>query len=150
MGKTTIEYFVKEYGSIYGSSIVSFIFVIVLLFFDFSIGVWFLISLIGSYCITSIIRLVYYKPRPMSLEKKKNHLIERVVYSSFPSAHIQRAVLTTYFVYFLFKYFLIIGVILTIGVAVSRYIRKRHDWFDIAGGFILGVLYVVLFKTLIF
>ena len=102
-----------------------------------------LISLIlGIIIIISIAvftRTVYYKARPKELPH--NTWVERLEASSFPSIHAARS----WFLAFIFgNYFAstslwILFSSAALAICYSRYHRKRHDLWDLIGGFVLAV-----------
>lgn len=105
-----------------------------ILFYKLLFG--FLFTLIGVVAI----RMVYFKKRP----RPENHsnFIERMEASSFPSLHMARIVfLGLVFTALVQNSFLkIFLLVLVMAVAYSRIYLKKHDWWDLLGGLILGLI----------
>jgi len=101
-----------------------------------------------SFIIVALIRTCYFKDRP----KKKDYtnFIERIDASSFPSLHTGRAVFLAgiFMGFFKQNYFSTFLVIIAILIAYSRIHLKKHDWWDILGGVVLGL--VTLWVTFYF
>ncbi len=99
-----------------------------------------LFSLFFTGMITVIVRMFYFKDRPQKQEFE--NLFERIDASSFPSLHTAR---TVAMVLILLDYMQNNGVtVFLLGfsalVIYSRVYLKKHDWEDVAGGIILGVV----------
>ncbi|MEK6938928.1 MAG: phosphatase PAP2 family protein [Nanoarchaeota archaeon] len=89
--------------------------------------------------VTAIIRMIYHKERP--LKQEYHNWMERIDASSFPSMHAARAFFFSLTLTSFFKYELWISVFLialAILVSYSRIFLKKHDWWDLLGGIILG------------
>jgi len=103
-------------------------------------------GLIFSLAITVVIRLFYFKNRPS--KQTYRNLIEKIDASSFPSWHSARAVFlcllfVSYFNNNLLSVFLVVFAAL---VLYSRVYLRKHDWIDVIGGIVLGVVtYLVTF-----
>ncbi|MBI4981098.1 phosphatase PAP2 family protein [Candidatus Woesearchaeota archaeon] len=92
--------------------------------------------------ITSLIRVFHFKNRPAKQEF--HNFLERIDASSFPSLHTSRIVfMCTTLAYFFWNnyqnnyttaFFVLVAVI----VAYSRIYLKKHDWWDLLGGVVLG------------
>ena len=98
--------------------------------------------------IAILIRTIYYKARPKELPH--DTWLERLEASSFPSIHAARS----WFLAFLFgQYFAstklwILLSIAALAICYSRYHRKRHDLWDLLGGFGLAVIvFLVIGQT---
>ncbi|MBI2573070.1 phosphatase PAP2 family protein [Candidatus Woesearchaeota archaeon] len=85
-----------------------------------------------------IIRLIYYKDRP--LKQKHQNIIERIDASSFPSMHTARAIFLPIIFWNHLNNPLLQGlvVILALTVSYSRIYLQKHDWIDLLGGAVLG------------
>jgi len=94
--------------------------------------------------ITVLIRTFYFKNRP----NQQNHtnFIERIDASSFPSLHTGRTIFLALLFINFFKdnYVTIFLIIFAILVAYSRIYLKKHDWYDLMGGLVLGVVTYLL------
>ncbi|HLC58744.1 MAG TPA: phosphatase PAP2 family protein [Candidatus Nanoarchaeia archaeon] len=117
-----------------------YIFLLILSFFDFDIFIFLLLGFIITFGIALIIRLLYFKKRP--LKQTYANFIEKVDASSFPSLHVARSIFLTLVIhkffnnYFLSIFFLIIAIL----VAFSRIYLKKHDIYDVLGGLVLGII----------
>lgn len=94
-----------------------------------------------------LIRMFYFKNRP----KKENHtnLLERIDASAFPSLHTARIVFLAHLFssYFTNMYLTVLFTVTAALVSYSRIYLKKHDWMDVIGGIVLGVLtYFVIAK----
>lgn len=87
-----------------------------------------------------IIRIFYFKNRPK--KEAYHHLLERIDASSFPSLHTARIVFLAllFSSYFANQYLTILCSITAALVSYSRIYLKKHDWVDLAGGVVVGVL----------
>ncbi|HLD39863.1 MAG TPA: phosphatase PAP2 family protein [Candidatus Nanoarchaeia archaeon] len=101
-----------------------------------------LIPLIAGSVITAgvivLIRIFYFKNRP---KKETYHTFwERIDASSFPSLHTARIVFLAilFSAYFSNRYLSILCAITAALVSYSRIYLKKHDWWDLAGGVVLG------------
>lgn len=148
MGQSSINILVMKYGSKYGSYNAVIICFILLLLFNLNLAFLFILSIIFSYVITSVIRIVYFKERPEKI--KYSSFLMKIRASSFPSAHVQRATIITYFLSILWIYSLFITIILTLLVGYTRYKKKRHDLYDISAGYCLAFIIIIILKTLVF
>lgn len=99
-----------------------------------------LFSLFFTLMVTVIVRMFYFKNRPQKQEFK--NLFEKIDASSFPSLHTAR---TVAMVLIVLDYMQNNGVtVFLLGfsalVLYSRIYLKKHDWEDVAGGIIVGVV----------
>lgn len=104
-----------------------------------------LFGLFLIYFITLIIRTIYFKPRPKRVEY--NNFIEKLNASSFPSVHSARATFLTLFTLLFFSLnslYTSILLVLWLLVLASRIYLKKHDLFDVFGGFLLGIVTYIL------
>ena len=87
-----------------------------------------------------LIRLFYFKNRPKRMDYK--NWIEKLEASSFPSLHSARAIFLTLILirFFNNNYLTIILILTAILVIYSRIYLKKHDWIDVVGGIILGIV----------
>ncbi len=97
-------------------------------------------GLIFTALITILIRLIYFKNRP----KKQNYsnLLEKLDASSFPSLHTARIIFIALTLAIFFKNNLVTAFLLVMAILVSysRIYLKKHDYYDLLGGFILGII----------
>jgi len=107
-------------------------------------SVWRLVlSLIFIELLCAAIKLIYKKERPMP--QSREGLYNKIDASSFPSVHGARISFLAAIVALNCKniLFVIGGIIVAIVVCYSRIYLKRHDFKDIAGGVLIGVLVAV-------
>ncbi len=120
-----------------------YLFLMLLFFFlgykEFGIRMFF--GFIVAYILVVILRLIYFKERPIKYESKT--FLDRIEASSFPSMHTVRFSMLTTLVYFNFlgNYFLfLLFLILLILISYSRIKLKRHYISDVIVGIILGFI----------
>jgi undecaprenyl-diphosphatase len=99
-----------------------------------------LLGMILTFLAIVIIRTFYYKDRP-NKEKHRTY-VERIDASSFPSLHTARTIfIALVFIYYFNNNILTaVLIILALSVAYSRLYLKKHDTWDLFGGFILGLV----------
>ena len=87
-----------------------------------------------------VIRSIYTKNRP-DKQEYKNYL-EKIDALSFPSWHTARIVYLALIFSYLFNNNLLtlLFTLVAILVAYSRVYLKRHDYWDVLGGIVLGVV----------
>ncbi len=87
-----------------------------------------------------LIRIFYFKNRP----KKETYanFWQRIDASSFPSLHTARIVFLAmiFSVHFANQYLTILCTIVAALVSYSRIYLNKHDWVDVLGGVVLGML----------
>jgi len=107
---------------------------------EISLAIKLLFGVIFTALITILIRLFYFKDRPK--KQKYGNLLEKLDASSFPSLHTARIAFLGLTLILFFRNDLITAflVIMTLAVAYSRIYLKKHDYYDLLGGFILGVI----------
>ena len=97
-------------------------------------------GLILTFLVTILIRSFYHKNRPK--KQTYTNFIEKMDAFSFPSWHTARIVfLALIFIYFfnnntLTTFFIITAFL----VAYSRIYLKKHDYWDVLGGIVLGII----------
>lgn len=106
---------------------------------------WLFLKLIGGFLfilmVTAIIKSIYHKERP--LKQEYHNFAERIDASSFPSMHTVRAFFFSLTLIAFFKYELwasMFLVALALLISYSRIFLKKHDWWDLLGGIILGII----------
>jgi membrane-associated phospholipid phosphatase len=107
------------------------------------------LALILIYFITFIIRLFYFKQRPNKANYR--NFLEKIDASSFPSIHAARSTFIFIFLVFFYSkiYYLIpLYTLLFLGVLFSRIYLKKHDYIDLFGGIIMGILLSLLYMML--
>jgi len=101
-----------------------------------------IIGLILAYLITTGIRTFYFKKRPKAVKYKSGNWFSKIDASSFPSLHTMRATILAALIsnFFVDITIAILAAMATAAVAWSRIALKRHDWKDVLGGVIFGIL----------
>ena len=106
-----------------------------------------LFGLIFTFIVIVIIRTFYFKSRPN--KENYHNFIGRIDASSFPSWHAARIVFLAFIFSYFFKsnaidnfnnYLTLLFIIIALLVSYSRVYLKKHDWWDIIGGVILGII----------
>ncbi|MBI4151394.1 phosphatase PAP2 family protein [Candidatus Woesearchaeota archaeon] len=128
-----------------------FVFHSFLILFLFSLGEqrlsWLLFfAFLFTLMVTILIRAVYFKDRPH--KQTYSNFFEKLDASSFPSLHTARTVALVLIVLNFIQNNLVATVLVGFSFLIiySRVYLKKHDWEDVAGGIILGV--VTFFLTL--
>ncbi|MDP3698692.1 MAG: phosphatase PAP2 family protein [Nanoarchaeota archaeon] len=113
---------------------------LILLFFSSPL----LIPLIAGSGITAgiviLIRIFYFKDRPK--KETYSNFIERIDASSFPSLHAARIVFLAmlFSTHFANQYLTILCTVTAALVSYSRIYLQKHDWIDVAGGAVAGIV----------
>ena len=106
-----------------------------------------LLGLLISTLVIVLIRLVYFKARP--LQQEYSNFIERLDASSFPSLHTARIFFLSFYFSYIWNqlHLTIILLFLALLVSYSRIHLQKHDWWDLLGGIILAALsnFITLF-----
>ncbi|GEM_PF-6813012 len=133
------KYFVT-FISFYGSTPFHLLLGLLLFSLDKTLGASLLLGFLLSLVLIVLIRLFYFRRRPES--QAADTLYEKLRAASFPSGHVTRAFvislllasfLDNFMASFLFFF-------LALGVAVGRYLLRRHDFVDIIGGICTAVV----------
>ena len=104
-----------------------------------TVGYALLSSLIMLYVIIIVIRLFYYRNRPV--KREYHNIVERIDASSFPSMHSARASsLAIILGSTAIIHVAIILWIVAVGVGIARIILKKHDIIDVIAGLLLGAI----------
>lgn len=107
-----------------------------------------LIGLTIIYPVTILFRTFLFKNRPKRI--KYDSYIEKLDAASFPSLHATR---TAFMAAILIKFFndLVISILLiflALAIAYSRIYLKKHDFKDVVGGVVLGILVYILINLI--
>lgn len=117
---------------------------IILLFISSSL----LFPLVAGSVITAvlviIIRIFYFKPRPK--KEEYTSFLEKIDASAFPSLHATRMVFLAllFGVHYANAYLTVLFTTVAALVSYSRIYLKKHDWWDVGGGIIVGIIAYLL------
>jgi len=141
MNKEQILNFFNHFSAL-GSKEIFIFYIIIFFLLDLKqLSLKLLIGMILIYLIAIPIRYLYFKERPT--KKQYKNILEKIDASSFPSMHSAR---TTFLLMTLTKFLnfeIKITIFLTLTWAIILYARiykKKHDYKDIIGGIILGLI----------
>jgi membrane-associated phospholipid phosphatase len=142
------EYHFRDITSLGSFFITSLILLLVLVLQEYNLFYRLLFGLIFTLVGVVAIRTFYFKNRPKK-ENYKNY-IGKLEASSFPSLHTARMIFLALIFSFHFKqiqmtlFFIFIALI----TMYSRIHLKKHDWVDLTGGVVLGI--ITFYLTTIF
>ncbi len=106
-----------------------------------------LIGLLLIYLLVSLCRIFYFKERPK--KQSYRNFLGKIDASSFPSMHVSRAFFFLFIFHNYFQNSLVSFILLIIALLVSysRIHFQKHDYVDLVGGFVVGLVsgYFVLF-----
>ena len=124
----------------YGSIAFYLPIIILLIKFNPSLSVTLFFSMLAVELLTGGIKLFYNKPRPKP--RVNRSWIEKVDAGSFPSTHTARITALSFILNLAYPFTLgiIISAILILAVGYSRIYLKHHYFFDVFGGFVIGIL----------
>jgi membrane-associated phospholipid phosphatase len=126
--------------TLFGHPVFYIFIIIILLKFNLPFALHLLPALLFVEALCIIIKLVYRKERPI-LQSRKGfyNLIDA---NSFPSVHSARISLLATAIIFYYQniLFTFLGVFLALLVGYSRIHLKRHYFFDVVFGFLLGII----------
>ncbi len=91
-----------------------------------------------TYVIAGIIKLTYFKDRPK--KQNYNNGLEKIDASAFPSVHSARATAIALILSKTFPQAQWFFATITLLVCYSRIKVHKHDWKDIFGGIVLGIV----------
>lgn len=93
-----------------------------------------------TFAVVVLIRTFYFKHRPA--RKEYSNYFEKIEASSFPSLHAARIVFLAilFSAYFANQGLAILYTVIAALVSYSRIYLQKHDWWDVAGGVVVGVL----------
>jgi len=150
--KKIIDVFMNDISSLGGSIIYGIIFLFVLLFGFYPFATAILISYILVMLLTILIRSIYFKHRPKK-QKHTTEFLDKIDASSFPSAHAGRTItLLTLIILFLTKinvFVLTFTIILALFVIYSRYYLKKHHFFDLLAGIVVGFICAIISRYIV-
>ena len=126
--------------TLFGSPIFYGVVVLGLATVNFSIALRLFIIMFFLEITSAIIKFTYDKQRPGQLTKRKD-LWGKYVTRSFPSVHTARITTLSVIGMEFYLYLGIIGLGLSIAVGFSRIYLRKHDWLDVVGGIVIGVVF---------
>ncbi len=142
------NYHFRDITSLGSFSITSLILLLVLILREYTLFYKLLFGLIFTLGSVVAIRTFYFKNRP----RKENYtnFIGKLEASSFPSLHTARIVFLALILSFHLNqiYTTIFFIFVALITMYSRVHLKKHDWADLTGGIILGI--VTFYLTTIF
>ena len=123
-------------------------FILLLIFELYPEALFYFVGFLIIHLIGIAIRSFVKKDRPKPT--KYSGIFGKIHNSSFPSMHMARIVFVGLFFIELFKKieFNIFMIIIIIIVMQSRIYKKKHDYYDILGGVILGIFTYYLVKLI--
>ena len=95
-----------------------------------------LFTLLGTYVIAVLIRLVYFKERPN--HEQHTTVFQRIDASAFPSIHAARVSGAAYLLVVFLPQVKILSVCVAILICLSRLYLRKHDIIDVGAGALLG------------
>ena len=97
----------------------------------------------------SLIKGLHYKRRPK--EETHNNIMERINAGSFPSLHIARSSFIFLMLFFLLNTYLVkvVAVVMILLVGISRIRLKKHYFFDVVVGFLIGLIFSLIWMAFI-
>ncbi len=107
---------------------------------EFGLSSQLFIGLILAFSLTALIRIFYFKQRPVRQSFKTWQ--QKIDASSFPSLHSMRAAVlaTVLAAFFDNRILAVLFFALAVAVASARVLQKRHHMSDVVAGLILGIL----------
>ena len=142
--KTISSKLFKEITFLGGILFYLFFSLVCLKFLGLNLFLKLILSLILIYFLTFLIRIFYFKQRPRRIFYES--FLEKINASSFPSVHAARITFISLFSIIIFQpniYYIFLILFLWILTLYSRIYLKRHYFFDIIGGVILGSLSLI-------
>jgi len=122
-----------------GAAFFGGVWLLILVFKEYQLGLKMALGFIIILTITVLTRIVYFKNRPN--KEGYHNWVERIDASSFPSMHAARIFFFSLTLISFWDYSLSMIVffsLLALIVSYSRIYLKKHDWWDLLGGVILG------------
>lgn len=141
-----LETFFRDITTFGGFAFYCLIMLLTLIFQEFTLLFKLLFGIIFTTLVIVLIRTFYFKNRPN--QQEYDNFIDKIDASSFPSWHTAKIVfLVLVFSNFFqnnYPYFTLFLFLAALLVAYSRIYLKKHDWKDVLGGIILGMLTFLL------
>ncbi len=95
------------------------------------------LTLVVTYVIAVLVRLVYFKERPS--HEQHTTLLQRIDASAFPSIHAARASGAAFLIAVFLPQVKVLGVCVAVLICLSRVYLRKHDWIDVGVGALMGV-----------
>ncbi len=137
--------FISFFGSMFFHLLLGFF----LFFLDRTLGASLLLGFLLTVVFIALIRLVYFRQRPET--QTTETLYDKLRAASFPSGHVTRAFLISLILASFLDNFMasLLFFFLALGVAVGRYLLRRHDFVDIIGGICAAVVLYFILQSLL-
>ena len=135
-----ISEFFRDITSLGGTPFYLLVLLSVFLLGLFSLFSQLLFGFVFTFGVVVLIRTFYFKKRPEP--KQVHNFIERIDAASCPSWHSARIVfMALQFMYFLQnRYLTTLLAVMALLVSYSRINLRQHDWWDVIGGAVLGIV----------
>ncbi len=140
LAKRIADGFFRDITSLGGIYVYLIIALVIFIVDNYPLFMKLLFGAFASYLIAGIIRIVYFKDRPN--KESHSNFIERIDASSFPSIHAFRVSYLLIVFGYAFGDMIAIILIFTAAflVCVSRIYLRKHDYVDVLGGIVLGIV----------
>src|SRR3989338_8783115 len=129
----------RDAGALGGFPLYLLVFLLAVIY-DTSLAIQLFIGGLLSLFLTTLIRIVYFKDRPV--KETYNNFIRKIHASTFPSLHTMRAsLMATILTAWMPN--VILGIVLFLsaaGVGYSRVKFKRHFVKDVVSGYVIGII----------
>ena len=139
--KEPLTIFFRDITALAGTPVYGLFWLFLILIKEYSLMITLISGFLIILFITSVLRIIYPKNRP--IKQEYHNFAEKIDASSFPSMHAARAFFFSLILMAFFEYELWISVfliVLAILISYSRIFLKKHDWWDLLGGMILGTI----------
>ena len=142
-----IATFWRDLTALGGAAFYSLVVLFILLAGKQRLALLLVLGFIITMIVVVAIRLLYFKNRPQ--KQTYHNLLERIDAGSFPSWHTARILfLALVLGESQGRMFMLFALAIALAVAYSRVYLRKHDWWDVGGGVILGL--VAYWATTIF
>ena len=147
--KEQFDLIVSDLSALGGLFFYGLVFLMFFLLKEVQMAIKLLIGVILVYIIVSLLRLFFFKERPM--KKAHHNIIEKIDAGSFPSMHATRATFLFITLSNFFQNKLVTGffILLVFLIAYSRWYLKKHYMRDLIIGAILGLIVIFFIETFI-
>ncbi|HIH12529.1 TPA: phosphatase PAP2 family protein [Candidatus Woesearchaeota archaeon] len=136
---TIVDKFFKDISPLGGGVLYSLVLLVVLGLQEMALFLRLLFGFLLTGMVVVLIRSVYFKDRPQ--RREYHSWMEKIIASSFPSWHTARAVfLALTFMTLGGVYLKVVLGFIALLVGYSRIHLRRHDYWDVLGGMVLGMV----------